>query len=60
VRRIPTAVPSEGMGVVEAPRAPSSITTKPTPADDHDGQHDRGHRNNAARIAMSVEKAGKA
>jgi F420-non-reducing hydrogenase large subunit len=60
VRRIPTAVPAEGMGVVEAPRGTLF----------HHYQTDaRGvitmanmvvaTGNNAARIAMSVEKAAK-
>jgi F420-non-reducing hydrogenase large subunit len=61
VRRIPTAVPTEGIGVVEAPRGTLF----------HHYQTDsRGlitmanlivaTGNNAARIAMSVEKAAKA
>ena len=60
VRRIPTAVPSEGMGVVEAPRGTLFH---------HYQTDERGvikmanlivaTGNNAARIAMSVERAAK-
>jgi F420-non-reducing hydrogenase large subunit len=60
VRRLPTAVPAEGIGVVEAPRGTLF----------HHYQTDRrglitmanlivATGNNAARIAMSVEKAAK-
>jgi F420-non-reducing hydrogenase large subunit len=60
VRRIPTAVPAEGIGVVEAPRGTLF----------HHYQTDQrglitmanlivATGNNAARIAMSVEKAAK-
>lgn len=61
VRRIPTAVPKEGMGVVEAPRGTLFH---------HYRTDERGcitmanmivaTANNAARIAMSVERAAKA
>jgi F420-non-reducing hydrogenase large subunit len=60
VRRVPTTVPKEGMGVVEAPRGTLFH---------HYQTDDRGvitmanmivaTGNNAARIAMSVEKAAK-
>jgi F420-non-reducing hydrogenase large subunit len=60
IRRIPTAVPKEGMGVVEAPRGTLFH---------HYRTDERGcitmanmivaTANNAARIAMSVEKAAK-
>ena len=60
VRRIPTAVPAEGMGMVEAPRGtlfhhyqtdPRGVITMANMV------VATGH--NAARIAMSVEKAAK-
>ena len=60
VRTLPTAVPSEGVGVVEAPRGTLIH---------HFWTDERGlvrkanlivaTQNNAARIAMSVEKAAK-
>jgi F420-non-reducing hydrogenase large subunit len=60
VRRVPTAVPKEGIGVVEAPRGTLFH---------HYQTDERGcitmanlivaTQNNAARIAMSVEKAAK-
>src|SRR5208283_3825349 len=61
IRRIPTATPVEGIGVVEAPRGTLF----------HHYQTDKNGLitmanlivatgNNAARIAMSVEKAAKA
>jgi F420-non-reducing hydrogenase large subunit len=60
VRRIPTAVPSEGMGVVEAPRGTLFHHYKT----DARGMITMANMivatgNNAARIAMSVEKAAK-
>jgi len=60
VRRIPTAVPTEGFGVVEAPRGtlfhhyqtdPNGVITMANLI--------VATGNNAARIAMSVEKAAK-
>jgi F420-non-reducing hydrogenase large subunit len=60
IRRLPTAVPSEGVGVVEAPRGTlfHHYTT------DERGLVRKANlivatQNNAARIAMSVEKAAK-
>ncbi len=60
VRRIPTAVPTEGMGVVEAPRG----TLFHHYETDARGMITMANMivatgNNAARIAMSVEKAAK-
>jgi F420-non-reducing hydrogenase large subunit len=60
VRRIPTAVPSEGIGVVEAPRGTLFHHYKT----DSRGVITMANLivatgNNAARIAMSVEKAAK-
>jgi len=60
VRRIPTATPSEGMGVVEAPRGTLFHHYKT----DGRGVITMANMivatgNNAARIAMSVEKAAK-
>jgi F420-non-reducing hydrogenase large subunit len=36
-----------------------SITTRPTSGADHESKPDRGHAEQRARIAMSVEKAAK-
>jgi F420-non-reducing hydrogenase large subunit len=60
IRRLPTAVPSEGVGVVEAPRG----TLIHHYATDERGLVRKANlivatQNNAARIAMSVEKAAK-
>ena len=60
IRRLPTAVPSEGVGVVEAPRG----TLFHHYATDEKGLVRKANlivatQNNAARIAMSVEKAAK-
>ena len=60
VRRIPTALPTEGMGVVEAPRGTLFHHYKT----DARGMVTMANMvvatgNNAARIAMSVEKAAK-
>jgi F420-non-reducing hydrogenase large subunit len=60
VRTIPTAVPTEGVGVVEAPRG-TLIHHYQT---DERGLITKANlivatQNNAARIAMSVEKAAK-
>jgi len=60
IRRLPTAVPSEGVGVVEAPRG----TLFHHYATDEKGMVRKANlivatQNNAARIAMSVEKAAK-
>jgi F420-non-reducing hydrogenase large subunit len=60
VRRLPTAVPKAGMGVVEAPRG----TLFHHYETDHNGLLTKANLivatgNNAARIAMSVERAAK-
>jgi F420-non-reducing hydrogenase large subunit len=60
IRRLPTAVPNEGVGVVEAPRG----TLFHHYATDERGVVRKANlivatQNNAARIAMSVEKAAK-
>ena len=60
VRRVPTAVPAEGIGVVEAPRGTLFHHYQ---TDEH-GLITMANLivatgNNAARIAMSVEKAAK-
>ena len=60
IRRVPSAVPKEGMGVVEAPRG----TLFHEYETDEAGIIRKANmivatQNNAARIAMSVEKAAK-
>jgi F420-non-reducing hydrogenase large subunit len=60
IRTLPTAVPKEGVGVVEAPRG----TLFHHYATDEQGRVRKANlivatQNNAARIAMSVEKAAK-
>ncbi len=60
IRRLPTAVPTEGVGVVEAPRG----TLFHHYVTDERGLVKKANlvvatQNNAARIAMSVEKAAK-
>jgi F420-non-reducing hydrogenase large subunit len=60
VRRVPTAVPAEGMGVIEAPRGTLFHHYKT----DNRGLITMANMivatgNNAARIAMSVERAAK-
>jgi F420-non-reducing hydrogenase large subunit len=60
IRTLPTAVPKEGVGVVEAPRG----TLFHHYATDENGMVRKANlivatQNNAARIAMSVEKAAK-
>ena len=60
IRTLPTAVPKEGVGVVEAPRG----TLFHHYATDENGLVRKANlivatQNNAARIAMSVEKAAK-
>ena len=60
VRRIPTAIPTEGMGIVEAPRGTLFHHYKT----DANGLITMANMvvatgNNAARIAMSVDRAAK-
>ncbi|MBM3792325.1 MAG: Ni/Fe hydrogenase subunit alpha, partial [Acidobacteria bacterium] len=60
IRRIPTAIPREGVGAVEAPRG----TLIHHYATDEGGRISKANlivatQNNAARIAMSVDKAAK-